>query len=430
MEYNIFRTNSLQLSDKVKKSNGSGYQSILSPQHRTLMMNGCIDFIVADLRPLNAIEGDGLRSLLSSFSIVHASHQSLDLEEVSYFLPHRNTVQHHIGQRANKIRNKIKSELQFVFGPYGSGGAIALDLWTDSYRQISYLGMIAHYINEKFEMCGRLIACKGIDSSKEKNGDLVLAVIKKELAKYGLILDDMKKKIVFATDRGSNMIKALQSYNHITCLLHFLSNSVKKIFCGGRTQFVLITCKAIVAYIKRSGRNDQFNPSLKSTSDVRWNYAIVMMKSMITGDNWSKILSILEENNKTHLMCDVIQDEILSLIEFLEIFHLATKAMETTSKPTIFCVLAWFEKIEKCIRPSPADSLIVQTAKTNMESYFLLTLMENKEFLRSKYHNMSVFLHPAMKNMMKFSPAEKEEIMKEVCYCSIEVIFSEKPPCI
>lgn len=382
------------------------------------MVNACSDFVVTDLRPLHALEGDGLRSLLSAFSTVHMVHQPIDLDEVDFFLPHRNTVQKNISNHAEKIREKIKKELDAAFGITGAGGAIAIDLWTDPYRQISYLGIVTHYINDNFELCQRIIACKALRSDKKKDANYVLAALKKELEKYDLILDEIKDKVIFVSDRGSNVVKALEQYNHIFCALHFLSNSVKKIFGCGRPQTVLNACKSIVGYVKRAGKVELFDPSLKSTSEVRWNYAIVMMKSIVGKDNWNNMLNVLAGSGKTNLMGDITKEEVESLIEFLEIFQKATKSMESTSKPTIFTVLAWYDKIERFIKQSPADSAIVKIAKQNMEPYFLITLMENKEFFQSKYHTMSNLLHPALKNLVKFSPPAKDEIMQEVFYFS------------
>lgn len=69
----------------------------------------------------------------------------------------------------------IKTEMEAAFGRTGAGGAISLDIWTDPYRQISYLGMIVHYINDNFELCQRTIACKSLRSDKKKNADYLLS---------------------------------------------------------------------------------------------------------------------------------------------------------------------------------------------------------------------------------------------------------------
>lgn len=137
---------------------------------------------------------------------------------------------------------------------------------------------------------------------------------------------------------------------------------------------------------------------------------------MLANDNWATMLKVLEKNGKFGLLANITKDEIESLVQFLDVFHHATKSMESTSKPTIFAVVAWLDKLERFIKQSPDDSLIVLTAKQNMEVYFLLTVMENKEYLRSKYHLMSNFFHPALKTMVKFSPLEKEEIRREVIF--------------
>lgn len=399
---------------KAVQNSESGYRSLLSAKHRKIMLNGCTDFIVSDLRPMYALEGEGLRSLLSSFSTVHMAYQPVDLENASYFLPSRHTVGRNIGVVAKKIKDHIKEELRAVFARGGAGGSISLDIWTDEHRHLSYMCVIAHYINDKFEMCQRVLANEYLASDISKDNVYILSVVKKILSGYDIDIDEARKRMVYVTDRGPNILKALSSYNHITCALHFLSNTVKRVFEDGRPEELLGTCKAVVRYIKKSGKAEQFDPSLKSSSDIRWNFAIVMMRSIVAKNNWDKLCQVLEESERMDLLGEATKEELELLIGFLEVFYVATKAMETTSKPTITFVLPWFHKIERCMESSPNDSAIIQAAKKNVQSYFLMTKMEFKNYLASKYHLMSNVLHPAMKGLVKFLPSEKEKVMREV----------------
>lgn len=378
------------------------------------MLDGCVDFVVEDIRPAYALEGRGLRKLLSAFSTVHMAHQPVDLEEVAHFLPGRNTVNDQIGFTANQIREELKNEMRNIFGPGGTGGAIALDLWTDSHKQAGYMGIILHYINENFGMCERLLTNEPMESDKKKDNVYVLAKVTEILARYDVILDDVKDKIVFVTDRATYFIKAFENYHHITCALHFLSNSVEQIYKCGLPAELLAKCNRVVGYVKRSGKNDQFKPSLKSSCEVRWNSAVKMMESIVMGTNWDTLCRILGESGKLALLDGASFADIEYLIKFAVIFRMATESMETTAKPTLFFVLAWYEKIEKTLQFSPEDSTIVRAAKENARSYFLLTKLEFSQYLQGKFHHMSVFFHPSLKAMLKFPPNEREATANEV----------------
>lgn len=324
-----------------------------------------MDFIVSDLRPMY-----GLRSLLSSFSTVHMAYQPVDLEDASFFLPSRYTVSRNIGVFAKKVKHLIKEELLTVFARGGAGGSISLDVWTDEHRHLSYMCVIAHYINEKYEMCQRVTANESLASDRSKNSEYILSVLKEILAGYDIDINEAKERIVFVTDRGGNILKALSSYNQISCALHFLSNTVKRVFQDGRPEELYDVCKAIVRYVKKSGKAELFDPSLKSSSDIRWNYAIIMMRSVVAKNNWEKVCQVLEDSRQTKLLKDATKEEITSLIGFLEVFYLATKTMESTKKPTLPYVLPWFHKIEKWMESLPADSTLIQTAKKKRASIF------------------------------------------------------------
>lgn len=376
------------------------------------MLNGCADFIVDDLRPAYALEGGGLRKLLSAFSTVHMAHQPIDLNEVSFFLPNRTVVTKHIDEIADKIREELKQVMQYVFGEHGSGGAIALDLWTDSYRQTAYMGVILHYINEGWEMCQCTLANQPLPSDKKKDHVYILSVLREILASFGIDLGEIKDKIVFITDRAGYFLKAFESFNHVACVLHFLSNSVERLYRSGRPKELLDICMKIVTYVKKTGKSDQFNPTLKSSCDVRWNSAVFMMKSIVAGHNYEILCQILADQEKMNLLGEATKEEIENLINLTK-GKLATKAMETTNKPTLFAVLAWYEKLEKTIEYLPEDPAVVREAKENVVGYFLVTKEEFKAVLRGKYHSMSVFLHPAMKTMVKSAPIHKEATVKD-----------------
>lgn len=185
-------------------------------------------------------------------------------------------------------------------------------------------------------------------------------------------------------------------------------------FKSGRPRQILNVCKKMIRYIKKSGKNGKFSPSLKSPSNIRWNFALKMFNSLVEAKNWIILNEVLVASPKRKLLDRIDKEEIVDMIRFLTLFNRATKSMETTARPTIHNVLAWYDAIEKQVQLSGNESAIIKTAKENVESYFLLTTLEHSNFLTSVFHKMGIFLHPELKQMRKLSQDERQEVRHEV----------------
>lgn len=375
------------------------------------MLSACTNFIVKDLRPMYALEGDGLKDLLTTFNFLCQTYGCANLEEVSHYLPHPQTVSSNIHNLSTKIRGSIKEQLKDIFGERGPGGAISLDIWSDDYKQQSYICFIVHYIDEQFNLIKRVIANEYMSSKRKKDNQYILEKLKAMLAEFQF---DVMDKIVFMSDRGSNLILALNLYNHLSCALHFICNILKQMFSGGRPQLLLKKCKKVVKFIKKSGKNEQFAPTLKAPSSVRWNYAYIMFNSLIAGGNWAKMERIIKDAGKDNLLVGLEKQEIETLAKFLELFHKATLSMESTKRPTLHRTSAYYEAFEAHLRPSGGDVPVIADAKANAEPYFLLKKEEYKDYLSSMFHKLAEFLHPALKQMRKLTAIERREVLAEV----------------
>lgn len=218
---------------------------MLSATHRQMMLNACTHFVVKDLRPMYALEGDGLRDLLSTFQFMCNVYAPNDLEELKYFLPSRETVTSNIHTLATKVKCVIKKELSGIFGEFGPGGALSLDIWSDSYMQQSYLGIVAHYIDESFELKYRVIANEYMSSKRKKDCKYIQEKLNGILPKFEI--GDMSK-VVFVRDRGSNVLAAVREQNNVSCADHFIDNTVEQSFSDGRPKVVLSKGKKAVKY--------------------------------------------------------------------------------------------------------------------------------------------------------------------------------------
>lgn len=100
-------------------------------------------FVSCDLRPFYAVEGSGLNTLLCSVFEFGQSYTNLSRSEFQQTLPSRATVQRYIENKALLSHEMITEKLLTAFKNYG-GFACTADLWTDKYRQITYLSITGH----------------------------------------------------------------------------------------------------------------------------------------------------------------------------------------------------------------------------------------------------------------------------------------------
>lgn len=206
----------------------------------------------------------------------------------------------------------------------GPDGAVTLDLWTENINKIPYLGVMVHYVDLKGKVCKRLIANKPLEVNTSKTGEYLRAKILEILESYGIVA--AKPTVVFISDRGKNIIKALEPYTRHSCGPHFINNTVNEILGNGRPLQIVNVCKDIVAKIHFLGKNSLFEPigiepRVVSFCSTRWNTATAMMESIST--HWETILNFCREYGCKPILRDATKQEIDDLIQFLITFRKA-----------------------------------------------------------------------------------------------------------
>lgn len=286
------------------------------------------------------------------------------------------------------------------------GGAISVDGWTDKYKKIHYFGVSIHYISyECDELClnDRILLIREMDE-EIKDGDFVKRKIDEYLTEFELMpyIDN----ITFVTDRGSNMVTSLRNNNRVHCFAHLMNNTVgkmlEKLECVKR-------CSSIVHYFKRSGQSTLFGTTLKSLMTVRWNTVYYMIDSIIK--HWQDISRILREK-KTHLddLAKISLDELKMLRALLEPFKKATAEIEGSSYPTLYLVSPWYEEIELHLTADATDSVFISPLKRVGLKYW----QEIVRPLIGHYHDIAMFLHPLMKELITLTETRKQATYNKV----------------
>lgn len=176
------------------------------------------------------------------------------------------------------------------------GGAIAIDCWLDKTKKITFFGVVAHFIedaNEQFILNDRIICARDLHTDM-KDGAYLRQKLLEYLKSYNL--DTHIDKLVFVSDRGTNVKKALEQFEAISCFAHMVNNLVDTMLI--EISDLVVAVKALVKYFKVTGLNAALDTTLKSFVPTRWNTVFYMIESVII--NWDHIQSILEEKREAH----------------------------------------------------------------------------------------------------------------------------------
>lgn len=401
----------LNADESNKNSTENRYLNDLNAADKLLMTAACSDLIIRDLRPLNALNGEGLNALLKTYAYICLKYNGLQNEPNSY-LPSTDTVARNVLKQFKEIQTKLKPMLKDVFSENGSGGGICLDIWTDRVRKISYLGVTVHYVDANFVLHSRVIDNKPLPSEQSKTGQFLHDQMKSILNEYDIDIES--KLITFVTDRGSNIVKALEKYTRHNDGPHFFHNTVQKVFLIGTPKEILKCCKELVTHIKHAGLNDLFSPSLKTFIETRWNSVLELLESILA--NWDKLIELLVERNESHYLANILPDDLKEMIKFLTPFREATLQMESSKKVTLFWCCIFNNILEKHLVITSDDSELIIEMKNNCTQYYLETLVQDR--MIQVRHLLAIFLHPSLKSLNKMTVIERRQVHQEVNICT------------
>lgn len=268
----------------------------VSQQHHEKLREGAVQFICADLRPFRAVECQGLLALVQSAVSLGQAYPKLGEEQVRQILPSRNTVQRDVESKVVTAKQMLKDKLHETFKTFG-GFACTSDLWTDSFRQKSYLAITSHFnsITDTQIKHERYMLCLEEVDELVKTKEVVDNYILRALGSYGFSTIDVETSIKFVTDRGPQY-KTTDKYTRANCWGHLLNNVVEAMCDDAEAKAVIANAASLVRFTKKSGLNYRLGLSLKSFCDTRWSTVYTMLHSIIP--NFETIYTLLEERQK------------------------------------------------------------------------------------------------------------------------------------
>ncbi|CAF1148186.1 unnamed protein product [Rotaria sordida] len=180
-------------------------------------------WVCQSIRPISIVEDEGFLNIIKQcVSWNGGPFNNINGNDI---LPSRSTITREINRQANDIRERLGVVLRKAAKQECL--AISPDLWSDKFKQNSYLGLTAHFVDDQHILHSIDLCCEPYNELDKTAGN-VLKSITAALSRFGL--DQLMNEIIFVCDRGSNLLKALEDYQVVHCFPHRLNNIVKRTF--------------------------------------------------------------------------------------------------------------------------------------------------------------------------------------------------------
>ncbi|CAF2801081.1 unnamed protein product [Rotaria sp. Silwood2] len=205
-------------------------------------------WVCQSIRPISIVEDEGFLNIIKQCVSWNGGETSIKIfnrYSLLYFfllaplsnindndiLPSRSTITREINRQANDIRERLGVILRKAAKQECL--AISPDLWSDKFKQNSYLGLTAHFVDDQHILHSIDLCCEPYNEL-DKTAENVLKSITAALSRFGL--DQLMNEITFVCDRGSNLLKALEDYQVVHCFPHRMNNILKRTFYSAGTR--------------------------------------------------------------------------------------------------------------------------------------------------------------------------------------------------
>lgn len=158
-------------------------------------------FVCLDLRPMYALEGDGIRELFMAGFKMGKRYPKMSVENLMEHFPTRKSVKTVIATVANDAKQKIKAMFKSAIEEGGFGCTV--DMWTDKHRHNTYMGMTANVYISTDECIEQKRIVFNMEHISEivKSKDLLKSKIVGIFNEFDVTPEEIKNYITLTTDR-------------------------------------------------------------------------------------------------------------------------------------------------------------------------------------------------------------------------------------
>lgn len=408
--------------------------TIISEKHKEMIRESAVRFVCEDLRPYIAIEGNGLMNLMQASFELGQAYPQMTNQELQAVIPSRSTVQRSVGDKSVEAKAMITKKLREAIKIAG-GFASTVDLWSDKYRQRSYMSITAHTntLNDKEIVADRFVIAMIEIEEESKTMEICEREMLAVFSEYGICEEEVRQCIDFVTDRGSQF-KAMHNIRRSNCFAHLLNNIVQSICKENIAATMISDTAALVRYVKKAGLNYRAGISLKSYCPTRWNTVHTMFRSVEHG--YDVIYNLLERRQNSgkpaHRNCiDRIEcirkSTLVEIANFLEPFKQWTDRLEGDKEVTIDGVWPTFVQLHEHIaftddEREELDSIADQDNNSGGRNIVIAMkqLAQNyiddikDDIMPTKNQRIGTVLNPQMKKLKRMKPEERDQVYREV----------------
>lgn len=189
---------------------------------------------------------------------------------------------------------------------------------------------------------------------------------------------------------------------------------------------IIDNASSLVSYVRLTGLGADCKPQLKKYVDTRWNTVHDLLESVhLNYVTLGKILLAKEEadgrSNVMDKLTSISRTDLEVICEFLKMFKVWTKQLESDLSPTLWIVWPTFISLNRHLADSELDADIVRAMKKIGREYLSLNMSDIEPKM---IHKVTTVLNPMLKNIAIATTDERNGI-----YSYIDNEIRKIPPC-
>ncbi|CAF2648409.1 unnamed protein product [Rotaria sp. Silwood2] len=337
----------------------------LSETDTNNMKTLCAQWVCMDLRPFSMLDDSGFRAVAQELIRIGHKYGMIDVNEI---LRSRHTIARSINDIAATYREHMKQKL--IEPLKYRAITICPDFWTDTYKNISYLGLNLTYVDAHYQFFSIDLFCRpfmGVKSGdlivkKKKTTDPILT-IDISISSNNNTLPQAHKDAVSSFNDGlsseeesgddeEDVLPSLpmvrkRKTNDKEPLLS--KKPVEDIPRAAKTILLTIKqCKKMVKFIKQSGSNKDIEnlggTTVHQAIDIRWISIIDSLQSILKSFKVIKKILIYKQQHK--LIMNIDEKTIKQILLLLKPFRDVIKLIQTGNSPSLYMVLLCFQTLK------------------------------------------------------------------------------------
>ncbi|CAF3591535.1 unnamed protein product [Rotaria sp. Silwood1] len=366
---------------------------------KRLVTDACAKMCSYDMRPYETVSGKGFELLCNT--LIDVGRKITKLNDAATILPDPTTI----SRRVHVLAEERRKEFIFILSEHLKNVkmiGVTGDYWKNKYTSESYFTITLHYhLNGSI----RSVALKTTQITSSKTGENTKKLIYDTLTAYGINVDAYH--IVFVTDNGSNMVKALENDAHLRCVCHCINLAIQQsIPASEQIANTVTSCQDLVTHFKKCELQNKLTHSLKKDVDTRWNSILEMLSSIDTVYN--QVIYVLAERKEEHYTDDIDINLIKDLIVLLQPFKTGSEILSSENEPTLHLVLPFLKRFKQACEVKISDKEPIKKIKRA-----LLEKLDEKIWL-SDLHYIATFLCPETKSLSSLTKSERNSVIKNV----------------